>query len=224
MADTAIQEQINDINRKLDIVLEEINKQRLKREEVQDLVSDLSVIGEDVFTNTVQTLDKAGVEMDYDALSNLLIRFVRNIGTFNEMFEMLESAADLMRDLGPIVNQIGFDAIDKMAEFERKGYVAFFSEAMKIMDNIVEHFTPEDVSALADNVVTILETVKNMTQPDVLEAMNNGVVVYKSMETKDIPEYSLWKAFRAMNTPEMKRGLGFMITFMQKLSKTLDKK
>jgi uncharacterized protein YjgD (DUF1641 family) len=53
--------------------------------------------------------------------------------------------------------------------------------------------------------------------------MNNGVVIYKSMETKDIPEYSLWKAFRAMNTPEMKRGLGFMITFMQKLSKTLNK-
>ena len=223
MADTAIQEQINEINRKLDIVLEEINSQRLKREEVQDLVSDLSIISEDVFTNTVQTLDKAGVEMDYDALSNLLIRFVRNISTFNDMFEMLESAADLMKDIGPIVNQVGIDAIDKMAEFEKKGYVAFFAEAMKIMDNVVEHFTPEDVSALADNVVTILETVKNMTQPDVLEAMNNGVVIYKSMETKDIPEYSLWKAFRAMNTPEMKRGLGFMITFMQKLSKTLDK-
>lgn len=223
MADTAIQEQINEINRKLDIVLEEINSQRLKREEVQDLVSDLSIIGEDVFTNTVQTLDKAGVEMDYDALSNLLIRFVRNIGTFNDMFEMLESTVDLMKDLGPIVNQVGIDAIDKMAEFEKKGYVSFFAEAMKIMDNVVEHFTPEDVSALADNVVTILETVKNMTQPDVLEAMNNGVVIYKSMETKDIPEYSLWKAFRAMNTPEMKRGLGFMITFMQKLSKTLDK-
>jgi len=69
----------------------------------------------------------------------------------------------------------------------------------------------------------MMETVKSMTQPDMLEAMNNGLVVYKSMETKDIKEYSLWKAFRAMNSPEMKRSLGFMITFMQKLSKTLNK-
>ena len=55
-----------------------------------------------------------------------------------------------------------------------------------------------------------------------LEAINNGLLVYKSMETKDVKEYSMWKAFRAMNSPEMKRGLGFMITFMQKLSKSLN--
>ena len=223
MADTNMQEQINEINRKLDLVLSEINTQRLKREEVSDLVEDLSIIGKDVFSNTVETLDKAGVELDYDALNNLMIRFVRNIGTFNEMFEMLESGNDLIKDLGPIVQQVGLDAIQKMAEFEEKGYFAFFGEATKIMDNIVSHFSPKDVTALADNVVTILETVKGMTQPDMLEAMNNGLVVYKSMETKDIKEYSLWKAFRAMNSREMKRSLGFMITFMQKLSQTLNK-
>ena len=223
MADINMQEQINEINQKLDLVLTEVNAQRLKREELGDLMADLTIIGNDVFTSTVQTLDKAGVELDYDALENLLIRFVRNIGTFNEMFEMLESGNDLMKDLGPIVQQVGLDAIQKMAEFEEKGYFAFFGEAVKIMDNVVDHFSPEDVTALADNVVTILETVKGMTQPDMLEAMNNGLLVYKSMETKDIKEYSLWKAFRAMNSPEMKRSLGFMITFMQKLSKTLNK-
>ena len=221
MADINMQEQINEINRKLDLVLSEINTQRLKREEVTDLVDDLTIIGNDVFASTVKTLDKAGVELDYEALNSLLIRFVRNIGTFNGMFEMLESANDLMKDLTPIINQVGVDAIQKMTEFEEKGYFAFFGEAVKIMDNIVEHFTPEDVSALADNVVTMMETVKSMTQPDMLEAMNNGLLVYKSMETKNVKEYSMWKAFRAMNSPEMKRGLGFMITFMQKLSKTL---
>ena len=223
MADINMQEQINEINRKLDLVLSEINTQRLKREEVTDLVEDLSIIGKDVFSNTVETLDKAGVELDYDALNNLMIRFVRNIGTFNEMFEMLESGNDLLKDLGPIVQQVGLDAIQKMTEFEEKGYFAFFGEAVKIMDNVVEHFTPEDVSALADNVVTMMETVKSMTQPDMLEAMNNGLLVYKSMETKDVKEYSMWKAFRAMNSPEMKRSIGFMITFMQKLSKSLNK-
>jgi len=186
MADTAIQEQINEINRKLDLVLQEVNAQRLKREEVQDLVSDLSIISEDVFTNTVTTLDNAGVEMDYDALSNLLIRFVRNIGTFNDMFETLESAADLVKDLGPIVNQVGFDAIDKMAELEKKGYITFITEITKVMDAVVH--------------------------------------TYNDMDAKDVPEYSMWKAFRAMNTPEMKRGMGFMITFMQQLSKTLENK
>ncbi len=223
MAEINMQEQINEINRKLDIVLSEINTQRLKREEVTDLVDDLSLIGNDVFTSTVKTLDNAGVELDYEALNNLLIRFVRNIGTFNGMFEMLESANDLMKDLSPIVNQVGLDAIQKMTEFEQKGYFAFFSETQNIIDNIVGHFSPEDVRDLADSAVSILETIKSMTQPDMLQAMNNALLIYKSMETENVQEYSLWKALRAMNSPEMKRSLGFMITFMQKLSKTLNK-
>ena len=60
---------------------------------------------------------------------------------------------------------------------------------MKVLDNIIAGFGKEDVKALADNVVTILNTVKSMTQPDMLEAMNNGVKVYRSMDTKNIPEY-----------------------------------
>lgn len=221
MTELAIQDQINEINRKLDIVLEEVNRQRLKREEVEDLVNDVSVIGKDIFTNTVKTLDNAGVELDYEALSNLLIRFVRNIGTFNQLFEMLESATDLMKDVGPIINQVGLDAIHQMSEFEQRGYFEFFKEAKGILDNVVEHFPPAEVRALADNAVTILETVKGMTQPDMLSAMNNALTVFKSMDTTEIPEYSMWKAFRAMNSKEMRKGIGFMISFLQKLSKTM---
>ena len=222
MTEIAMQDQINEINRKLDIVLEEVNRQRLKREEVEDLVADVSVIGKDMFANSVQALDKAGVELDYEALSSLLIRFVRNIDTFNQMFEMLESANDLLKDLSPIVNQVGIDAIHQMSELERKGYFDFFREAKGIMDNIVGHFPPEDVRSLADNTVTILETVKSMTQPDMLSAMNNALMVFKSMDTKEIEEYSMWRAFRTMNSKEMRKGIGFMISFLKKLSTTME--
>jgi uncharacterized protein YjgD (DUF1641 family) len=58
-----------------------------------------------------------------------------------------------------------------------------------------------------------------MTQPDMLHALDNGVKVYKSLDTKNIPEYSMWKAFREMQTPEMKRGIGFMITFLKNLTR-----
>jgi uncharacterized protein YjgD (DUF1641 family) len=222
MTEVAMQDQINQINRKLDIVLEEINRQRLKREEVEDLVTDVSIIGKDMFANSVEALDKAGVELDYEALSSLLIRFVRNIDTFNQMFEMLESANDLMKDLGPIVNQVGLDAIHQMTLLEQKGYFEFIKEAKGIMDNVVEHFSPKDVRLLADNVVTILETIKSMTQPDMLSAMNNALTVFKSMETTDIKEMSMWKAFREMNSKEMKKSIGFMIAFLKKLSKTVE--
>ena len=219
MTEQKIQLQIDEINRKLDLVLEEIFLQRQNREATKDLVEDLSIIGKDVFRNTVTELDKAGVELQGEALAGMGIRLIRNIDNINDFLDTLESINDFLKDASPIARQVGLDTIQKLHELEQKGYIDFFRELMKVLDNIVVGFSKEDVKALADNVVTILNTVKSMTQPDMLEAMNNGVRVYKSMDTKNIPEYSLWKAFREMQSPEMRRGLGFMITFLKNLVK-----
>lgn len=219
MTDQNIQNQINDINRKLDLVLEEVYAQKQARQTVEDLVTDVSLIGTDVFKASVVELDNAGIELDAEAVKQLLFKFIRNIGTINELFEMLESANDLMKDVSPIIRQIGLDGIHKLHELEQKGYIDFIKELSQIADNIVTHFSIEDVRQLADNIVTILETVKSLTQPDMLNALNNGVNIYKNLDTQNVPEYSLWKAFREMNTPEMKRGLGFMITFLKNIAK-----
>ena len=219
MTEQHIQQQIDDINKKLDIILEEVFAQKQNRESINDLVDDLSIVGKDVFKNSVIELDRAGVELDSEALKGTAIRLIRNIDNLNEFLDTLESINDFMRDASPILRQVGLDAIQKMNELDQKGYIDFFKEVTRIMDNIVSHFTVEDVKGLADNVVTILETVKGMTQPDMLHALDNGVKVYKSLDTKNIPEYSMWKAFREMQTPEMKRGIGFMITFLKNLTK-----
>ncbi len=218
-----IQEQINDINRKLDIVLEEVLAQKETRQSLEDLTSDLTIVGNDVFKSTVVELENAGVEIDGEALKQLMFKFVRNIDTINEMFEMLESFSDLIKDVTPIMHQMGLDGIRKMNTLEQKGYFDFMQEAVKIIDNVVTHFTVEDVTLLADNIVTILETVKNLTQPDMLKAINSGLVVYKSIELEKVEEYSMWKAIRAMNSKEMKKGIGFMITFLQNITKEMEK-
>jgi len=224
MAKDNMQEQINEINRKMDLILEEMMAQKETRQSIEDLTSDLTIVGTDVFKSTVTELDNAGIELDGEAVKQLMLKVVRNIGTINEMFEMMESANDLAKDLSPILHQIGLDGIHMMNDFEQKGYFDFFRELMKIMDNVIEHFSVEDVRSLAENAVTILETVKSLTQPDMLKAINSGLVVYKSIEVEDIEEYSIWKAIKAMNSKEMKRGIGFMITFLQNIAKETKKK
>lgn len=218
MTEQNIQQQIDDINKKLDIILEEVFSQKQNRESMNDLMDDLSIVGKDAFKNTVIELDKAGVELDSEALKGTGIRLIRNIDNLNEFLDTLESINDFLRDASPIARQVGLDAIQKMNELDQKGYVDFFKELSRVMDNIVNHFSQDDVKDLADNVVIILETVKGMTQPDMLSAMNNAVNVFKNLDTKDIPEYSLWKAMKEMRSPEMRKGIGFMITFLKKLS------
>ena len=217
-----VQEQINSINRKLDIVLEEIYVQKQKRQEVEDLVADLSIIGNDMFKASVYELDHAGVELDSEALKSLFFKLLRNVGTLNDLVEIIESATDLAKDAAPIIHQLGLQGISQMNELEKKGYFDFIKELFKIADNIITHFSQEDVRLLADNIVSILETIKNLTQPEMLDAMNNAVNIFNKIETRDIPEYSLWKAFKEMRSPEMKKGIGFMITFLKNIAE--DKK
>jgi len=215
---TQVQSQIDSINQKLDLILEELEVQRQKRQALEDLLTDLNFIGNDLFKATVHELDQAGVEVDTEQLKNLFFRLLRNTGTLNDLLEAAESLMDLVNDAGPIVRQMGLDGIKKMHDFEQKGYFEFLGQLAKVVDNIVTHFSAEDVKLLADNIVTILETVKNMTQPEMLQAMNNAVNVYKKLDVEDVEEYSMWRAFRELRSPEMKRGIGFIMTFLKNVS------
>jgi uncharacterized protein YjgD (DUF1641 family) len=220
MSDNHIQAQIDEINRKLDLILDEVYAQKEAREVVYDLADDLSIIGKDVFRNTVIELDKAGVELDREAIAGIGIKVLRNIENISELLDTLESVNDLIKDATPMLRQMGLDAIHKMNDLEQKGYFDFLQELGKMTDNIVTHFSREDVRALADNVVFILETVKNLTQPEMLKAINNALTIYKNLDMEDVPEYSLYRALMELRKPEMRKGFGFMITFLKRLNET----
>lgn len=213
-----LQKQINEINQKLDQVLHHVNEQRLQRESLNDLADDLSIIGKDAFQSTVDELDKRDIEVNVDDLKNLSLRMLRNVDNFNQMLDTFESMVDLTKDASPIVNEVGVDVIHKFHEMEQKGYFDFFREATRIMDTIVRNYSPEELRELAENIPVILETIHNITQPDMLRALNNAVNTYQETDSSEIKEYSLWKTFKEMRSPEMKKGMGFMITFMKKLS------
>ena len=211
-------DQLSEINQKLDLLLENVNQQRLKSEMIEDLISDMSIIGKDAFESAVETLDHQGVELDGEALQIFFFKLLKNANNFSMILNMFESMVDLMKDVGPIAKEVGYDVIGKFHEYEQKGYFEFFSEAFNILDNIVTHYSVEDVRMLADNIVTIMDTLKGLTQPDMMKAMNNALNIYKNLDPTNVPEYSIWKVMKEMNSPEMKRGLGFILTFMKNLS------
>jgi len=219
MSDKNIQVQIDEINQKLDLVLHYVNEQRLKSERMEDLVTDVSIIGKDLFDTAVYELDNQGIELDVEEIKVLAFKLIKNTGNFTRVLEMFESAIDFIMDAGPIAREVIIDLIKKLHEFEQKGYFEFFNELYRIMDNIIINYSKEDVRLLADNIVTILDTVKNLTQPEMLKAMNNAVNIYKNLGTEEIEEYSLFKALREMRSPEMRRGIGFIMTFLKNLSR-----
>jgi uncharacterized protein YjgD (DUF1641 family) len=218
MAEKDLQRQINEINEKLDEILVCATQQRLRSATMDDLLADLSIIGKDVFHSTVAELDKQGIELNLDDLKYLLFKIIKNLDKVTNTLSAFESVYDLLNDIGPVAREVIIDFIKKLHEFEQKGYFSFFSEMVKVIDNVIIHYKAEDVKNLADNIVIILDVVKNITQPDVLQALNNAVNTYHKLDLENIPEYSVWKVMKELRTPEMKQGMGFLITFLKSLS------
>jgi len=218
MKEPDIQEQMLQLNQKMDVVLNIMSQQQQKTERVEDLLADLQIVGKDMYDTAVVELENQQVEIDVDEIKALGIKLLHNVENIGTVLSMFESTVDLAKDAGPIIRESIIDLTKKLNEFEQKGYFEFFAELARLLDNIVASFSKVDVAQLADNVVSILNTVKDLTQPQMMHAVGNALKAYNSMEMATVPEYSLFKVLREINTPEMKKAMGFMITFMKNIS------
>ena len=219
MEDKNVQQQIDALDQKLDLILGYMQKQNQNTTMVEDLVSDLSIIGKDAYDSTVEELDKRQVELDPSEITGLAVSFLRNIGNIKTVMDTLEMTVDLGKEVGPIANEVIIDFTKQMNQLEQKGYFVFIREIGPVIDNIVQGFSPQDLKELANSIVSILNIIKEMTQPEVLNTMQNAIKAFNSMETESVPSYSVWKLMREMNSPEMKKALGYGITFMKNVSK-----
>ena len=219
VVDKNLEQRIDALDKKMDLILEYVHRQKMNSNMVEDLVSDLSIVGKDAYDSTVKELDMRQVVLEPSELTDLAVSLLRNIGNIKTVLETLEMAVDLGKDVGPIANEMIIDFTKQMNEYEQKGYFKFFKEFGPIIDNIVTGFSPEDLKGLADNIVSILTAFKEKTQPEVLDTKQNAIKAFNSMETDTVPSYSVWKLMREMNSPEMKKALGYGITFMKNVSK-----
>lgn len=222
MKEKNLEARIDSLDKKMDLLLEYVNQQRLNSSMVEDLAKDLSIIGKDAYNSTVDALDKRQVELDPAEMSDLVVTLLRNMGNIKTVLNTLEMAVDLGKEVGPLANEAIIDFTKQLHVFEQKGYFDFVKGIGPIVDNIVTHFGKDDLQELADHIVIILSIVKEITQPEILGTVKNAIMTFNAMETETVPSYSIWRVMKEMNSPEMKKALGFGVTFMKNLSKDVE--
>ena len=133
-----------------------------------------------------------------------------------ERRRLRETFTDLTGDLTPVAKQ-GMDTVTRaLADAEARGYVDFTKGGLEVLDRVVTSFSKEDIAALGDNIVLILETIKEMTQPEVMQMMQSTFhQVQEVTEPEDVP--SLMRLVRGLRTPEARRGLYRMVVFLESL-------
>jgi len=218
MSEKDMQLQINEINRKLDLIIEDRAIQKQNNDAVIDLVDDLSIVGKDAFNSMVEGLDNAGIELDGDSIKHLVLGFIRNVENINILMMSLENVLDLVKDAGPIVKEIGVDAVDKFKEIDDKGYFEIIRQFSSAIDKVMSRFTKEDIATLGDKIESLLNTLLVIIDPAFMSKIEMFVQTYKEIDHENIPSYSVWKVMREFNKPDMKKSIGFIMTFLKEIN------
>ena len=186
-------------------------RQRANRAE---LVQDLTPIANEAFRLTVEQLEEIQEYVELSDLLRLVKRLARNGRNFEKILNQLESLMDLVDTMGPLANEAFCKAVNELSELERKGYFTFAQGGLQIMDNVVTSFTEEDVNRFGDNVVLILNTVKDMTQPEIMNFVRNTLLVAEKEIEKPV-DISYTGLMRQMRDPEVRRGLALTMRVLQ---------
>lgn len=214
-ADPAVVE----LNQKLDrlvtqveFLTEEAQRQKRRRQEFDELKDDLIPIGNDLFKLTVTQLEEIQQYVQLEDMLRLLKRLARNTRNIEQMLDQMESLMEFVHDAGPLGQDAFLSAMQQLNEMDRKGYFVFLQGGLDMIDRVVSSFTEDDVQQLADNVVLILQTVKEMTQPEIMTMLKNTAETAQSSKPVDT---SLFSIVKQLNDPSVRTGLAKTLTVLK---------
>lgn len=212
---------IVDLNQKIDqlasqvaYLTEQAHIAERQRQNRAELVSDLTPIATQAFEMTIEQLEEVKEYVDLNDLLRLMKRLMRNGRNFDQLLNQLEAVKDLMDTVGPLSDEAFFKIVNTLAEMEEKGYFTFARGSKRILDNVVTSFTEDDVDRLGDNVVLILNTVKDMTQPEIMNFVRNTLMVAEREVEKPV-DISYRGLMRQMQDPAVRRGLALTMRVLQ---------
>ncbi len=220
MTETAItQEQFALLMEKMDRIETHVAEQRRRQQDLEELQRDLIPIGNHMFKLAIDELAEIGSEFQAEDLFFLLKRVLRDTDLLLKVFDQLESVMELSEDMQELGKQIFNQGVQELDRLEREGYFAFAREGWQIVERVVNEFNEEDIRALADNIVVILKTVRNMTQPEIMAIANQSVDAIRETpdEGKNI---SAFKLVKEMGSPQVKRGMSRMLNLLKAMGET----
>jgi len=211
------------LHQKIDFLTEQMMETQRRQREMEELWKDLTPVLTDLFNTTVEELDEISPYFGYEDLIHLLKKMLRNIRSLTALFEKIEGAQDLISDMGPLSKEIFDDMLQRLDALEQKGYFAFLKAAFGIFDNIVTNYSERDVRLLGENITTILDTIKDATQPEMMTSLRNAVAIYRDIKVEIPDKMSTLGLIKQMLDPEVRRSLGTGLGILKKVSENLEK-
>jgi len=210
-----------DLNHKIDLLTEQVAylaEQARAAEQARQSVAELVEIGvpiaRDVMRIASDEMEDVQEYLELADLVRLLKKLIRLAPLMEPLLDQASGAADLLQIGGTVLREGMDKATSLMDDMDRKGYFSLAEGGVRMVDNIATSFTRQDVDKLADNVVLILNTVKDMTQPEIMNFVRGTLLVAEKEVEKPV-DISYPALLRQMQDPAVRRGLALTMRVLK---------
>ena len=193
------------------------------RQERAELMHDLMPVANSAMQLATEQLQEIEAYVNPADLIRLLKKIARAAPFIEQALDQLDGVTDLLGVALPLTKDVFNKAEGVLDGMDRKGYFVFAQGGMKIVDNIVTSFTEEDIRQLGDNIVLILRTVKEMTQPEVMNFLRSTVSLAEK-EAEAPVDISYRALLSQMRDPNVRRGMALAMRMLRGVGAQADGK
>lgn len=129
------------------------------------------------------------------------------------LVERQKKQEELISEMGPILKEVLATATTRLDHFEKRGYFAFGRESLAVIERVVEGYSADDVRAFGDAIVSILDTVRTLTQPEVLAVMSEAGKVLEDADK--VEPLGIVGMVRATSSDDVQKGMAVMMEVMR---------
>jgi uncharacterized protein YjgD (DUF1641 family) len=210
----AILARLDAMSAQMAVMAEQVAQASAAREQWSELVETLIPVSRGAMDVATRELS----ELEADVTIDDITRFARTTVRAVPQMEGLVGQLGSFSELGHEVTSISGAGMAKLTEIlqaaEDKGYFMFAREGAAIADRVVTTYSEDDVRALGDNVITILNAVKELTQPEVMALLNRTALTIQEVEDAHIEPPSAFALLKSMRDPQTRRGLARVLSML----------
>lgn len=198
----------------LTAMAEQVAAMEAARERWAELVETLVPVSRGAVDLATAELTELSADVTIDDVTRFARTAVRATPQLEGMVGQLGSVAELGHEITSLSGAGVAKLTDVLAKAEDKGYFMFAREGAAIADKVVTTYSEQDVRALGDNVITILNAVKELTQPEVMALLNRTALTIQDVEETPMEPPSVRSLVKAMRDPQTRRGLGRVLAML----------
>jgi uncharacterized protein YjgD (DUF1641 family) len=213
-ANAAILARLDAMSAQMAVMAEQVAAADAARQQWAELIETLVPVSRGALDVATRELIELEADVTIDDVTRFARTTARAIPTLEGMVGQVGSISELAHEVNSISGAGLAKLTDVLQSAEDKGYFMFAREGAAIADRIVTTYSEDDVRALGDNVITIINAVKELTQPEVMSLLNRTALTIQEVEDTPMEPPSAFALLKSMRDPQTRRGLARVLSML----------